>query len=129
MKHFLSLSIILSLWACSGSVNQPKNLISQEKMADIIVDLTVYEKANMQDLNNQTPIIAQSTLKKHNIKAKDFEESYIYYVSQNDVITNIYQKAQDKIMAMDAKAAIKIKQKETEKEKNKAGNPTGNLPY
>jgi Domain of unknown function (DUF4296) len=110
----LSIGLLL---ACSGPVDQPKNLISESQMVDLMVDLAIYEKANLQDLNNQMGVISETLLKQHHIKAKDLEESYTYYLAQQDLMEKLYQKAQDKILAMDDKLAQKIKQKEADKAK------------
>ena len=90
-------SLLLSIIACKDIIDKPKNLISKQEMAEIIVDFAI---------NNQSPIITHTSnlesgtryiLQQRKIKGQDFIDSYQYYIIQKE-IDGIYDDAQDIIL-------------------------------
>lgn len=101
----LQLIIILSLvLGCNNSLNQepipPENLISKEKMIDIIYDMTLINVAkgvNKSILENNGIIPEQYLFKKHSIDSILFAKSNEYYSYDLKTYQTIYDKVKIKL--------------------------------
>ena len=101
----LKLIIILSLvLGCNNSLNQepipPENLISKEKMIDIIYDMTLINVAkgvNKSILENNGIIPEQYLFKKHSIDSILFAKSNEYYSYDLKTYQTIYDKVKIKL--------------------------------
>ena len=45
MKKLISLFSILFLFSCSNIVDKPKDLLSKEKMSEVIADFAIYDQS------------------------------------------------------------------------------------
>ncbi|MBC8397298.1 MAG: DUF4296 domain-containing protein [Flavobacteriales bacterium] len=101
----LNLIIILSLvLGCNNSLNQepipPENLISKEKMIDIIYDMTLINVAkgvNKSILENNGIIPEQYLFNKHSIDSILFATSNEYYSYDLKTYQTIYDKVKIKL--------------------------------
>ncbi len=95
MKRGIIFFLILSIFSCSKFVEKPKVLVSEEKMAEILVELALNDqapltKAKMPNVEAGTRYI----LKKNNVSAKEFSDSYQYYAITKK-LSKILENAQE----------------------------------
>ena len=95
MKRGIIFFLILSIFSCSKFVEKPKVLVSEEKMAEILVELSLNDqapltKAKMPNVEAGTRYI----LKKNNVSAKEFSDSYQYYAITKK-LSKILENAQE----------------------------------
>ncbi len=95
MKKGIVFFLILSIFSCSKFVEKPKVLVSEEKMAEILVELSLNDqapltKAKMPNVEAGTRYI----LKKNNVSAKEFSDSYQYYAITKK-LSKILENAQE----------------------------------
>lgn len=114
MKYFFYISLIFCVLSCKEAIEKPKDLLSKDQMAQIIADFAINEQQYVigQHINSENA--TRFILKKYNIKGERFTQSYEYYMTKPDVIIDIYDDAQEIILAKDpnAKAFINKKLKE-----------------
>lgn len=79
LKKFGGFFLFLFLFSCSDYVDKPKNLLSKDKMATIIADFAVNDQSIMLNPKGNLEIGTKYILKKHQVSATDFTESYKYY--------------------------------------------------
>lgn len=88
MRIFFSFFVIL-LFSCSHIVEKPKNLVSEEKMTDILIDIYLHQQASYLSEIDGKPLdyarLNASLLEQHDVKVQDFEKSYEYYVLNPDI--------------------------------------------
>lgn len=82
------------LLSCEGAVTKPENLVSKSDMALVIKDFALNDQAAISNVSANMTEGTRFILKKYNISAKDFTESYKYYVVKNQM-DGILQEAQD----------------------------------
>ncbi len=89
------------LFSCELKVkeyDEPKNLISQEKMISILEELMIVEdqiQSRHPQFDQFKKTIEKSgdhILKKYNVSFKNFESSFTYYASKQDEMKVIYNK-------------------------------------
>ena len=89
---FLVISLLLA--GCnSAPVKKPENLIDQEKMTNILYDLTLFEVIKAQrKYDSVVDWIGPKELifKKYDIDSTQFAQSNQYYVSQIDIYKKMY---------------------------------------
>lgn len=95
MRRGIIFFLILSIFSCSKFVEKPKVLVSEEKMAEILVELALNDqapltKAKMPNVEAGTRYI----LKKNNVSAKEFSDSYQYYAITKK-LSKILENAQE----------------------------------
>ncbi|RBI89229.1 DUF4296 domain-containing protein [Elizabethkingia miricola] len=114
MRKLFFFIFIVFLSACS-QVDKPKKLISKDEMADIFVEMAIYDGAL--NINPQANMEGTSKyiLQQHKITGTVFMDSYNYYISQKQM-ESIFESAEKKLMKKDPKleAYIKKKNKGTE---------------
>lgn len=102
MKNLIAL-VFLCFISCSQLIDEPKNLIAKDKMSELVAEFAMNDQLNNfipgTDMENATRFV----LKKNNIKAKDFNESYKYYTATRD-LEKILNDAQEIILNKDPKA-------------------------
>lgn len=109
MRYFIVL-IFFTIASCSHAVDKPKNLLTEQQMSEIIADFALADQMNFTAAGGDIETETRFILKKHNIKSKDFRESYTYYIGLNK-LEDIYNDTQDIILEIDPKGAEYIKQK------------------
>lgn len=120
MKNLILLFTIFAIVGCSKPIDEPKNLIPKHKMSEMVADFAM---ADQMSFLNQTGNLETQTryiLKKHNVTAKQFSESYKYYLSSPSSLDKIYDDAQEIIINKDPDAEKYIDKK---MEQNKTSAP------
>lgn len=95
MKKYLL--IIFLFIGCSDNV--PDNLISKEKMENIIFDIMILNASNGFDLKIDNNLLSDELIyKKHNIDSLQFFESELYYSKNPRDHYEIYAKVKIRIL-------------------------------
>jgi len=112
-KYLFILSIVL-IFSCNNdglqTVDKPKNLISQEKLAEIISDIHLAESGlqlsnlSPDSLNRMTAGYYDFIFDKHQVKQSDFEMSYNYYLGKPPEMDSIYLKVIDGLNSKDSRS-------------------------
>lgn len=88
MRKFLFIFSIV-IFSCTQNVQKPKNLISEEKMIDVLMDIYIHQSSSYINESGGKPQdyarLNISLLEQHGIKIEDFEKSYEYYVLSPDI--------------------------------------------
>ena len=94
MKRYLI--ILILMYACSS--NAPENLISEEKMENIIFDIMILNASSGYDLKIDNDMISDELIfRKYDIDSAQFYESERYYSLNPRVHFNIYSNVKRKI--------------------------------
>ncbi|MDO5615329.1 MAG: DUF4296 domain-containing protein [Cruoricaptor ignavus] len=107
MKYGLTiLLLILMLISCkdAGAVNVPKDLISEEKMSEIIADFAINDQMGYLNAKADMAIGSRYILEKHKISAKAFSDSYKYYLASPRDLAKIMENAQEIVLKQDPEA-------------------------
>lgn len=126
-KIFLLLSLSFCIFSCGDSKsidekNKPENLISVEKMIDIIVDVQLVEaslikkRGKNEDTDFYSNNFYENIFKKFNITKDQYDLSLEYYKNNIEVFEMIYQKVSDSLLIikkeiLDKKDTLKITEK------------------
>ncbi len=121
MKKLIFFFVLISLFSCGDYIDKPKNLISQDKMSEIMADLAINDQATFMYPNSNLEAGTRYVLKTHHVKSADYIESFKYYVVK-EKMKGIVEDAQEIILKKDPKAEKYVKDKVS-----KTGN-TENLP-
>ncbi|MCD2258238.1 DUF4296 domain-containing protein [Psychroserpens luteolus] len=92
--------IVVLIFSCSNRPSKPKNLISEEKMVDIIYDVSILTAAkgvNKKLLENNGILPENFIYSKHNIDSLQFISSLNYYASDIETYDNIYIRVEERI--------------------------------
>lgn len=120
MKNFiLSLILIPLALSCGKAIAKPDHLLDKDKMAAMIADFAINEQSYTIGANINAENATRFILKKYNVKAELFTESYQYYMSKPAVMQDIFNDAEDIIKSKDPKAESYI---------NKKLKESGNIP-
>ena len=98
------------MMACTELINKPKNLVSKEKMSEVLADFAMNEQLTVVDQGLNLDNATRYTLQQKKIKGNDFVESYKYYTSAGE-IEKILNDAQEIIINKDPAAKIYIEKK------------------
>ena len=117
MKYPVIVVLLLALvFSCSNRPPKPENLISEERMVDIIYDVSILASAkgvNKKLLENNGILPETFIYTKHNIDSLQFVSSINYYASDPETYNNIYNKVEQRIDAK--KEDIGIEKKDTKR--------------
>lgn len=108
MKQFLLIAFGILLFGCGGTDRPPKpdNLISKEKMPEIIYDVFLLNAAkgiNKRILEKNGILPQEYVYKKHNIDSLQFAQSNDYYSYDTKTYEGIMNKVKQKIEVEKAK--------------------------
>tara|TARA_B100001094_G_C18149935_1_gene783068 strand:- start:1209 stop:1661 length:453 start_codon:yes stop_codon:yes gene_type:complete len=130
MKNFLFFLAFILVFNCSEKQIVPKNIISMEKMSEIIYDMTlisVSKGVNRKILENNGFKPTSYILKKYEIDTIDFIASNKYYSSNLDMYLSIYQNVLNKLeknkqiisdsLKRENDKSIKLRERKSEKQK------------
>ena len=130
MKNFLFFLVFILVFNCSEKQIVPKNIISMEKMSEIIYDMTlisVSKGVNRKILENNGFKPTSYILKKYEIDTIDFIASNKYYSSNLDMYLSIYQNVLNKLeknkqiisdsLKRENDKSIKLRERKSEKQK------------
>ena len=113
MKNLWIFFVFLIFVSCGEAVDAPRNLVSKSDMSELIAELAINDQlsslSQSPDLEGQTRYLFQ----KKGVSAKDFSESYTYYIAMGSM-DKILKNAQQIILEKDpnAKAYVEKKNKE-----------------
>jgi hypothetical protein len=103
MKKIIFLFTLLFIFSCSEIVDKPKNLLSKDEMSEVIADFAIYDQAYTVNPTSNLEITSRYVLKKHKITAKDYRDSYKYYISRPNQLDKILKNAKEIILDKDPK--------------------------
>lgn len=107
MKKIILLSLGI-LAACSSPIDEPKNLVPQDKMAELVAELAIADQLGILNPSGDMRLETIYTLRTYNITPKQFSDSYKFYLVQPDKLNAIYDGAQEIIRQKDPAAAAYI---------------------
>ena len=81
MRKLFPVILMLVLMACSKPLNEPKNLIPKDKMAEMIADFAINDQMGILNQSGNMETNSIYILKKYNTDSKGFNESYKYYLA------------------------------------------------
>ena len=123
-KGILYLVVIFLGTACNGTIaDKPANLIDEDKMVNIIYDMSLLEAikvANPNSLDERGIDLKTYIYKKYKIDSTQFAQSDKYYASDIDTYGNIYEKVSKRIEAVKSEADTLLKKKLQDTTKIKA---------
>ena len=112
MRFFFSfLFLAIFTLSCTEAIEKPKDILSQEKMSEIIADFAINEQSYTIGGNINTENATRFILKKYNIKGQLFTDSYKYYMTDPDTMKEILDEAQKIIVSKDPNAEAFINKK------------------
>ena len=112
MRFFIAyLFLAISTLSCTEAIEKPKDILSQEKMSEIIADFAINEQSYTIGGNINTENATRFILKKYNIKGQQFTDSYKYYMTYPDTMKEILDEAQKIIVSKDPNAEAFINKK------------------
>tara|TARA_R100000306_G_scaffold12297_3_gene14731 strand:- start:1127 stop:1558 length:432 start_codon:yes stop_codon:yes gene_type:complete len=109
MKHWVPIFVlILSILGCQNveRPEKPKNLISKEKMVDVLTEAYLANAAR--SVNNQAIIdkgikVDSLIFKKFELDSVQFAKSNDYYAADINMYLDIFQKVEARLVAMEKK--------------------------
>ena len=112
MRFFIAyLFLAIFTLSCTEAIEKPKDILSQEKMSEIIADFAINEQSYTIGGNINTENATRFILKKYNIKGQLFTDSYKYYMTDPDTMKEILEEAQKIIVSKDPNAEAFINRK------------------
>ncbi len=112
MRFFIAyLFLAIFTLSCTEAIEKPKDILSQEKMSEIIADFAINEQSYTIGGNINTENATRFILKKYNIKGQQFTDSYKYYMTDPDTMKEILDEAQKIIVSKDPNAEAFINRK------------------
>ena len=112
MRFFIAyLFLAISTLSCTEAIEKPKDILSEEKMSEIIADFAINEQSYTIGGNINTENATRFILKKYNIKGQQFTDSYKYYMTDPDTMKEILDEAQKIIVSKDPNAEAFINKK------------------
>mgnify|MGYP000896934262 FL=1 len=112
MRFFIAyLFLAIFTLSCTEAIEKPKDILSQEKMSEIIADFAINEQSYTIGGNINTENATRFILKKYNIKGQLFTDSYKYYMTDPDTMKEILEEAQKIIVSKDPNAEAFINKK------------------
>ncbi|ROI11928.1 DUF4296 domain-containing protein [Epilithonimonas hominis] len=112
MRFFIAyLFLAIFTLSCTEAIEKPKDILSEEKMSEIIADFAINEQSYTIGGNINTENATRFILKKYNIKGQLFTDSYKYYMTDPDTMKEILDEAQKIIVSKDPNAEAFINKK------------------
>ena len=112
MRFFIAyLFLAIFTLSCTEAIEKPKDILSQEKMSEIIADFAINEQSYTIGGNINTENATRFILKKYNIKGQQFTDSYKYYMTDPDTMKEILDEVQKIIVSKDPNAEAFINKK------------------
>ena len=112
MRFFIAyLFLAIFTLSCTEAIEKPKDILSQEKMSEIIADFAINEQSYTIGGHINTENATRFILKKYNIKGQLFTDSYKYYMTDPDTMKEILEEAQKIIVSKDPNAEAFINKK------------------
>ncbi|ASK31472.1 hypothetical protein CEY12_15745 [Chryseobacterium sp. T16E-39] len=110
MRKLIFLFVLMFVFSCKEYIDKPKNLVSKDKMSEILADLAVNDQATFMFPNTNLESGTRFVLKTHQVKPDDFVASFKYYVVEQKM-NDIADEAQKLVLKKDPKADQFVKDK------------------
>ena len=110
MKKLVFIFVLMSMLSCGDAIDKPKNLIPEDKMAEIMADLSINDQATIMYPNSNLEEGTRYVLKTHGIKSDDYVQSFKYYIVK-EKMGAITEDAQKILLTKDPKAEKYVKDK------------------
>lgn len=110
MKNLFFVILSFLMLSCSELIDPPKNLIAKDKMSELIAEFAMNDQLNNFIPDTNIENATRYALKKQNINAADFIESYKFYTATGD-IDKILNNAQEIVLTKDPAAKEYIEKK------------------
>ncbi len=114
-RTLLVASLFIGLWACDGQEKPPGDLISEEKMVNILTDIHIAEAktTNMQLRSLDSSVIVYGELQKqiwakYKVDTLLYQRSYSFYTSHPSYLTAIYEQVEKKMEAKEKKKPLNL---------------------
>tara|TARA_Y100000815_G_scaffold16927_1_gene14809 strand:+ start:1820 stop:2311 length:492 start_codon:yes stop_codon:yes gene_type:complete len=123
LRKIFVITISLLILGCDGlqKPEKPKDLISKDKMSDILYDMYIINAAkgvNRKLLEKEGVVPETYILTRHNIDSTQFANSNNYYAYDTDIYKSIVEKVKTKLEA-DKKKYEEIRDRENEEAKER----------
>ncbi|WP_157447097.1 DUF4296 domain-containing protein [Cytophaga aurantiaca] len=117
--NYFKLIILLGftvLFSCSSETEldvKPDDLISEEKMIDVLIDVHITESAlSLQNFNRDSSMklfayYKEDLFKEHKITEKQFQNSYDYYAKHSKEFDHMYEIVIDSLKVKEATGSLK----------------------
>jgi len=93
MKLINCILICLLFAGCSKQVEEPKHLISEDKMVELMSELYIYQQSSyLKDYSAEKTSISEveiQIIENHGLSIEDFRENHYYYVVQPEKFKRI----------------------------------------
>lgn len=109
MKKLLLL-FMFAIIGCTELIDKPKNLLPKEKMSQIIAEMAINDQLNTYLPPTNMENATRYVLKKHQVNAAAFNDSYTYYIATGD-LDDILSEAQKLLLKKDPAAEDYINKK------------------
>ena len=113
LKYPLLVCIIFLLISCNGDSNKPDQILSEDKMVNILIKIHLTEAKISNSLYpSDSALIYYKSMEdsiyhKMGIPKKDYTESYIYYMRNIEQMDRIYSRVIDSLSLREALRNIK----------------------
>jgi len=99
MKKSILASLLMVVIGCNSSVEKPKNLISKDKMIDVLYDLSLLQAIKTQNISGgiNTKESNEYIFKKYKIDSVQLAQSNKYYASDMEEYKNIFAAVKAKL--------------------------------
>lgn len=85
--------LLIFLCSCAQNVEKPDNLLSEQKMTDIMVDIYIHQQSSyLNTIGGNPPDYAKANthlLQEHGVNVRNFEKSFEYYFLHPDLYESL----------------------------------------
>ena len=110
MRVFSIIAITVVLFSCESKKEKPENILSDIKMASVMVDMQIIESALERKVTVDTMYTYTShelygkVFQKHGVTEDNFKQSFDYYKQDPAVLENIFDLTIAKLSKLQAEA-------------------------
>ena len=83
MLKYICISLLWIMCACSETISPPKNLIKEDKMAELIADFAINEQMSIINPNGDSEASTLYLFQKYKVSAKDFSGKNLRKIPRN----------------------------------------------
>ena len=115
--------VLVFLLSCEVPEKKPEDILSEEKVSDVMVDMQILEATynsrllNLDDRNDRMKRYYDEIFEHHGISEKVFNESYTYYQDHPEQLELIYEMVFEKLEKLLTEEETKNKQRRQKKAK------------
>lgn len=101
MRHICFLVLMTWMTSCMQHVEKPDNLISEEKMTQVLTDIYIHQQSSYINVIGEEPLdyakVNAYLLHRHGLTITDFEKNYEYYLLNPDLYESVLLKIRDEL--------------------------------